>query len=151
MNNKEEVGDLVSRILERLGDRELTEMLDPCTRLVINIKVLRGQNSVDVEGTYQMTRARHIDLSTGEPPNEELWGKIFSLQVFSEDPRRTTDKTLRAILLKIKERGCISDQVGVHQKAINEILESAKIPARMVYMANHQERSLSGFRIHTII
>ncbi|MEN9405534.1 MAG: hypothetical protein RLY47_493 [Candidatus Parcubacteria bacterium] len=152
MNDDEEIERLLSSLLALLDEKALAKMLGPCTKLRFNIEILRGQDSVHIDGSRHPTHARHIDLSTGESPNEELWKRIFALRAFSENPERPGDKKLRRILLEIKQNGHISyTEALAYQAPINGILEGSEIPARMIYERNHTDKSMNGLWIRAIV
>lgn len=151
MNKSTQIEKLLASFLGQLNEKELAKILDPCTKLKLNIRVLRGQNTVEIDGNWQTVGARHLELSTDTSPSEELWERILSVPAFSENPERPGDRKLREILLKIKQAGHMPYSGSTHQATINGILEGRKIPARMIYERNHKDPSLNGFWIRAIV
>jgi len=145
---EDKVQQLADRLLEQLTDEELLRTLDPCSRFIVKLTFVRGQNKVRRDGVSSLSErpAGKTLVADKEALTEKDWKKILSLQEFSTNPKRRSDRKYRAIMLEFKQEGCAPDYIEVHKPSLNDILKINKLPYRIVWGGN-DDRVFRLYRI----
>ena len=154
MADEKKIEGLIEKALDQFGtDEEILALLDPCSKLIVTLKLWRGEALVEYQTSYQIAKQRGADLVHKDAElSSEDWVKLWALPEFSQNPERRNDQKMNAMLVEMQaNEGCILQQAKNASTVarINEVLEAKHLTYRVISF--RPEKGSYQFKIVRII
>lgn len=127
--------EFVETIYSQITEEQALELLDPCTKLKIEITLTRGHGAAVKDCVYNTSQVKSpLEISEENPPDDEMWEKILCLPPFTEHSTRKKERRFREVLLEMRANGEVPEgkRALYCQSDVNYILQEAGIPCRIV-------------------